>query len=362
MKELFLAIFLLIPYLTFGQEKQLDEIISGLDLRQDTVEAVFRWVAENVSYDVRMKDKIIEMKRKRVSRKGDRSLREEEILKNVLDRRKGVCQDYSILFNALLHRLNFESVVVTGYTQDQKGSIDQAAGHAWNAVKVGNEWQLYDATWASGVVNSKDNFVQSYSEKWAKVAPSEMILTHMPFDPIWQFLEDPLTYDDFKVQNFEKVGERPSNHTKLVNDFLDKEDGDQALVSLERSRNMGKPNRLVIRWQSYRKLEIGAYGKMDKAKEFQEVARDLNVMTDQFNEYISAKNNQFRSADYNLEHASVTMSDLKVRCDNYRTFFETTPTKGADEKKFVASSLSQVKNFQKIINNEVAYLERRIQK
>jgi len=72
-----------------------------------------------------------------------------------------------------------------------------------NAVKVGNKWRLYDPIWSAGIVNDGSKFVKKYNPMWNNTAPEEMIKTHMPCDPIWQLLKNPVSYDDFKVSRFD---------------------------------------------------------------------------------------------------------------------------------------------------------------
>lgn len=51
------------------------------------------------------------------------------------------CEGYAKAFNLLAGKLGLESVVITGTT-------DKGENHAWNQVKIDNEWYNIDVTWA----------------------------------------------------------------------------------------------------------------------------------------------------------------------------------------------------------------------
>lgn len=77
--------------------------------------------------------------------------------------------------------------------------------HAWNAVRTSKGWYLYDPTWSSGTVDGNFQFVKDLNDTWYKVLPREFILTHIPFDPIWQLLNPPLSNHQIKANDFSLV-------------------------------------------------------------------------------------------------------------------------------------------------------------
>ncbi|MBP5330727.1 MAG: hypothetical protein J6Y89_02630 [Lachnospiraceae bacterium] len=54
-----------------------------------------------------------------------------------------VCDGYARTYQYLLNKCGIENVYIVGVTQKN----DPKAGHAWNAVKFGEEWCLIDVTW-----------------------------------------------------------------------------------------------------------------------------------------------------------------------------------------------------------------------
>ncbi|MDB5191588.1 MAG: hypothetical protein JWQ96_1151, partial [Segetibacter sp.] len=145
------------------------------------VRALFVWVANNINYDgerLRLKNQ-----------------QERPTLNDVLKTRKAVCQGYAELMAALCRECNIKAMLVPGYTKLFDGSIDDLS-HAWVAAEVDNKWYLFDPTWAAGSV--KDfQFTRNFSNRYYKLTPEEMVKDHMPFDPMYQFLNYPLSYDEF---------------------------------------------------------------------------------------------------------------------------------------------------------------------
>ena len=60
----------------------------------------------------------------------------------------GVCEHYTILYNALLNSINIEAIYVGGYAFDENSKIKKEnMGHAWTLAKINKKWIPYDSTW-----------------------------------------------------------------------------------------------------------------------------------------------------------------------------------------------------------------------
>ena len=140
--------------------------------------ALYVWITHNIRYDVEQ----IEASRSLGS------------TAETLARRGGVCQDYAELFAAMASAVGLECHVVSGYTKDHRGIAP--VGHAWNAVLIDSSYLLIDATWGAGYLEGA-RFRQHFDEAYFLVAPTDLLTTHMPFDPIWQFSTAPITHAEF---------------------------------------------------------------------------------------------------------------------------------------------------------------------
>lgn len=109
-----------------------------------------RWVYKNMKYDMKYFGK---------------RMSPEEILNKL----KGVCEHYSILYNALLNSIGIKAIYTTGYAYNSKekllnNPLDNY--HAWTIAFIDNKWIPLDSTW--GIFEGKlplshvfDTFIKS---------------------------------------------------------------------------------------------------------------------------------------------------------------------------------------------------------
>lgn len=114
---------------------------------------------------------------------------------SVFERRTSVCAGYATLLAALGEAAGIEIVVVVGDARDDDGLFD-GQGHAWNAVNLEGRWYLMDATWDAGSVDG-ERFIKEYSTQYLLTPPEAFVASHMPDDPKWQLLPQPLSHGDF---------------------------------------------------------------------------------------------------------------------------------------------------------------------
>ncbi|MBK8259572.1 MAG: transglutaminase [Polyangiaceae bacterium] len=109
--------------------------------------------------------------------------------------RTGVCAGYSKLLAALGRALGLEVEYVVG---DARGSGDSEQGesHAWNAVKIGDQYYLADATWNSGYLNGS-TFTKNFRTDYLFTPPHVFGLDHFPNLTKWQLRSTPITRGDF---------------------------------------------------------------------------------------------------------------------------------------------------------------------
>ncbi|MDR3651730.1 MAG: transglutaminase domain-containing protein [Paludibacter sp.] len=188
----------------------------------DKTRAIFYWITQNIKYDVAGMNSY-----KTYSNT-------QELVDEVLKKRKGVCSNYSALFQALCQSIGIQSYIIDGYIR-LNGKL-MLEGHSWNAVYIANHFYDIDVTWSSGFV-SGNKFKQQFSDKYFMVQPSEFIKTHMPTDPIWQFSTNPITFKDFDTNNFQKL-----NYTSNFN-FVD---SIRSISTLTTQENLSRKKLRVI--------------------------------------------------------------------------------------------------------------------
>ena len=149
--------------------------------------ALFRWTAGHIAYDVAGL---------RTGSYGDLSP------DGVLRSRSSVCEGYARLSEALGTAMGLQVQVVAGwskgygYTTGQR--FEGPTNHAWNAVRIGGQWRLMDATWGAGYLDQSTQFVRRFQEHYFLTAPENFVFDHLPQDPQWQLLERPISASEYE--------------------------------------------------------------------------------------------------------------------------------------------------------------------
>lgn len=171
---------------------------------EEKARAFFTWIASNIKYDYPKMERMIN----KDSITMNSYLPDEKAALKTLVQRKGVCQDYAVLYKVLAEKIGLEVVVVSGFAKNEVEDIGITpfeTNHAWNAVKIAGEWKLLDATWGAGEmffgVNTKPVFKLNNSYFFSD--PVKFSLNHFPEDKAWlfadttfeEYIQSPLFYD-----------------------------------------------------------------------------------------------------------------------------------------------------------------------
>src|SRR5687768_12969717 len=150
------------------------------------VGAIYSWVTANIRYDRDSANQI------------NLGADQQAKITAALRRRKGVCENFAAIFNDIALKSGLTSFVINGYTK-QSGSVDKS-GHSWCAVFIDSNWTLYDPTWDVG---------HGINSKYSMAQPSEFIYSHMPYDPLLQLLNYPISHQQFYNGNLDKKKDAP---------------------------------------------------------------------------------------------------------------------------------------------------------
>ena len=271
------------------------------------IQAIYSWVTTHIRYD---KDSV-----HRVILEEDR----EEKVTFALRRRKGVCENFAAIFNDICVKSGIRSFVVEGYTR-QNGTIDRTP-HAWCAANINNRWYCYDPTWDAGYLNG-GVFTSSINTKFFQVLPEDFINTHIPFDPLFQFLNYPVTYNEFSS------GHTGVNSRTAYFDYIDsiaayeKMDSlSRYLSTLSRIEKNGVRNEKTDTKIKQVKLEVEIIYQDRDIENYNEAVAGYNNAIAIFNEFVNYRNNQFQPEKRNDEvqqmfndiSASVAAANTKLK-------------------------------------------------
>lgn len=154
----------------------------------DKVRVIYAWLVSHIRYDVEAANSPYRQK----------YYSEKEYASRVLQKRKGLCTGYALLFKYMLKRAGVDAVCIRGYARtsdEEAGRPVKIIDHEWNAVKIDGDWYLLDLAWA--VSTAADG---TYSnDTYFLTSPEQFVSQHFPTDPRWQLLDNPISKADFDL-------------------------------------------------------------------------------------------------------------------------------------------------------------------
>lgn len=176
-----------------SEEVNLDRLAAYLQRKASTdiekARAIYVWLTKNIRYD----DEGYNL-----------NLKRDYSAESVLKSRKAVCAGFSNLYLALGKKMNLPIVEVYGYAKGYGYSVGQAfeeVDHAWNLIKIADQWRVFDATWGEGygeTVNGKLVSRKRFDNYWFNVNPYESIFSHMPQNVSLTYVEPKLDLRTFE--------------------------------------------------------------------------------------------------------------------------------------------------------------------
>jgi hypothetical protein len=241
--------------------------------------AIFIWVASNIQYDIDNMFAINFYEKK------------EDKIEKPLRTRKGICENYASLFTDICIKSGIKSFVIEGYTK--QNGFAAYIPHAWSAALIDSSWFLFDPTWGSGYV-SDGKFFKKINNDDYKASPATLIKSHIPFDYMWQFLNYPITNQEFYE------GKTQQNKAKPYFNFIDsiqlyekQNHIDQLISSAYRVEKNGVKNSLVFDRLRHLKLEIENDRQTKTVNLYNSAVADYNDGINEFNDFINYRNKKF---------------------------------------------------------------------
>jgi hypothetical protein len=320
-------------------------IVNNCKTDQARIRAAYTWVTVNITYDADSIHRVI--------------LDEDNVqrITYALKRRKGVCENFAAIFTDICTRMNIPAYAVEGYTR-QNGFVDRIS-HVWCAASINGKWFLYDPTWDAGSLRG-GKFIPFVRTDYFQKSPEEFINDHLPFDPIFQFLNYPVVYKDFeKGKSIDKKKSPYFNYEDSLIVYQKSDSLTQYLSSLARIRNSGWPFSRIDTKIKRIKLEIEIiYQDRDMAL-YNSAVADYNNAIMIMNDFAEYRNHQFEPPKKNEEvykmfasiRNKITTANQKIKQINSSLATLTLDT-GDIQKKLDDLSIS-VKEQQDFYKNNV---------
>jgi len=312
------------------------------DLKNDIekVRAFYIWISHNINYDLENKGTTKRFKSKA------------EVIDDVLKNRKGICQQYAELFHVFCQKSGIKSFVIGGYARNGQTQISDVA-HSWNAVQIGANYYLMDVTWASGfTINSV--YVNQFRDEYFLIEPQLFVKTHLPFDPVWQFSDNPITIFDFNNQNFLKLSNKGNYNYRGIIAEIENQDRLTYLEQVnKRLLGLDELNDLLLDEIKETAFQI----TYEKGR----IAADaFNTATDNYNVYIKLKNSRFRNPDIEDAKLLELISDVERPLYKADFMFQNVITFNPDLRIQISTFQKSIQEFEAKLKIESAFIDKYI--
>lgn len=241
---------------------------------------------------------------------------EEKEVQETLSTRKGVCRQFALLFKTLAGKVGIKAYLIDGY--GKSGNVVLPEVHEWCVAQVNGEWYFFDPTYDTGYIEDY-RFVSAPDDVYFKQLPERFIQTHMPFDPLWQFLKRPYSYSEFEKGVLESGRNVPFF---CWQDSLKVYDRQSWVEQLEAARSRilanGKGNDLVDYFLQLNQANTQV-GKDSEAIDVYAAATDLqNRAVDSINVFIRYRKAGFRprKAEAQVRRMIEVSEELTLRADS----------------------------------------------
>jgi transglutaminase/protease-like cytokinesis protein 3 len=305
------------------------------------VRAIYVWIANNIAYDV-----------PRLLAKNANGEFKPQPSEDVLKTRAAVCQGYATLFVDLCTGLGVKAVLISGY-----GKIANTItpSHAWVGVEMNGNWYLFDPTWGAGYVQN-NRFIKSFNNIFFKVPPEQMIKDHMPFDPMYQFVNHIVSNKEFlEGQTAINTNKPFFNYRDSIAQFAHLSEAEKFKARVRRLEANGVQHEVIRQELMELKKGTEVYGSNDK---FEQAVTIFNKTTDLYNEYIKYKNQKFNNIEDNrIKEMMDTISYQTKEARNL--LFSITPKNDA-HRQALTHFHQNIESFQKMFLAEKDWVSRYI--
>ena len=227
-KLFIVSILLILIHSGYSQDILKNKTFAVIDTSKCKLEQahqIYTWITKNIAYDVK------------AFLKGNSKIKSAQ---DIIKKKKGICVDYSLLFNEMCNQAGIEVSTVSGYSKGAdyyKGGGFYRADHCWNVIYVDTLWYLVDPTWGSGYVkriptqldkikyflfkipyvNKKLIFVKSPTDIYFNMLKAPFSRKHMPLDPKWQLEQYPFTIKSFENDTLKELGTYLNYKQEIIN-------------------------------------------------------------------------------------------------------------------------------------------------
>ncbi len=187
------------------------EIASDFKSDSNKIRAFYIYVVKNIKYDITLSNRVWHPKS--IEDMDRITLLE---VNNCIKNKKGICWDYSALFQKLCFYQGIEVEHIGGTKRTiEIMSENRTVNHGWNSLTINGKRKFIDCTFVP-----PDEYIKSEYDKYYLVAPEEFIYTCLPDDPSKQYLKSTVSYEQFKSLAYVQSAFYEHKIKKLFPNFL----------------------------------------------------------------------------------------------------------------------------------------------
>ena len=248
------------------------------ETEKEKITAIYCWLSHNITYDV--------AKAAVLSPSTTEDYDKNKAIRHTLAVRKGVCQDYAELMEALCEQCGVKAYSVYGIVRKQE-QIGEA--HAWVIAWIDRQWRIYDPTWGAGYVND-GVFSQKFNADFYDISPKDAIKSHLPLDPMWQLLPYLISVESFYRGDFQENTSNALFHFSDTIALFEQQDSIlQCYNMIRRIEANGVYNQATVDYLTYLNNII----ENDKINSFNDGVHAFNNAVAALNDYSNYYNHQF---------------------------------------------------------------------
>jgi hypothetical protein len=179
--------------------------------------------------------------------------------------------------------------MIDGYTKVNGPTNKQP--HAWCAVMVDHNWFLFDPTWDAGfAMNGKPT-----NTNYFQILPADFIQTHIPYDPLFQFLGNPVSYKEFSRGSNSRNESKPLfNYVDSLNSYEKSDSLTRYLSIFSRIEKCGWPQSLIDTKLKQIILETELIYQDVDMSNYNAAVADYNVAIENLNQFLIYRNSKFQ--------------------------------------------------------------------
>ena len=305
---------------------------------KDRIRAIHRWIAVNLVYD--FNSSIAELTKKE----------NQEIIASAFRTRKSVCGGYAGLMDSLCVLAGIHSYVIDGYTI-QDGKINPNP-HAWIAAEINQNWFLFDPTWSSGsLVNG--TYEHEFDESYFMVSSEKMILSHIPFDPIWQFLRFP----QFSKNNKFFQTKTAYDFEDSIDQYLQLSDKQRITNEIRRIGESQTTNQAIVKRLSflYDNLDVELYN--ENINLYNQAIQIYNAAVSKWDDYINFRNKNLDNMQ-SIKKKSPVLDELIHKLDKASAILQQMVELPSDLANGVFSLRKSIKLMKSQVQDEQQLMKR----